>query len=310
MKTHLDTFPIATSVPGMAPGTVPDTLPPARPARLGSWVFNIAFILLTPLFALVCVAASLIPGRRVFLACVQAYTRTVVAAFEEFCGVDVEVRGRGFLPDGACIIAAKHQSYGDGPVMFGEVDDISFIADNHIEKFWIMRRILAKIGAVMVDSCGGPEQRKRMMDVSARLKSSGRKVLIYPEGHLSAAGSRHRYRKGVFHLYRDLEVPVVPVATNLGQRWNQNRWLKYPGPAVVEFLAPIPADSFGDADKDAFMAHLQEVIETRSLQLLDLERPGALKLDDIGVEKEGRAARRKREAREAREAGAGRDADA
>jgi len=277
---------------------VKEARPASRPARLGSAIFNILFFLITLIFAIVCAVLSLLPGRKLFMRSVQMYTRSLVAAFEEFCGVDIEIRGREHLPEGACIIASKHQSYGDGPVMFSNVKDISFIADNHIEKFWVIRRILQKIGAVMVDNCGGPEQRERMMEVSARIKDQGRKILIYPEGHLSKVGTHHRYRKGIFHLYQDFEVPVVPVATNLGQRWNQNRWLKYPGKAVVEFLPPILP---GQTDKEAFMAELQEVIETRSVALLDLERPGALDLADIGKLSENKVARAKREAREAKE---------
>jgi 1-acyl-sn-glycerol-3-phosphate acyltransferase len=262
------------------------------------------FFLITLIFAVVGAVLSLLPGRKIFMRWMQMYTRALVAAFEEFCGVDVTVRGYRHLDvidnewGGACIIASKHQSYGDGPVMFSSVKDISFIADNHIEKFWVIRRILSKIGAVMVDNCGGPEQRERMMEISQRVKDQGRKILIYPEGHLSKVGTHHRYRKGIFHLYQDFGVPVVPVATNLGQRWNQNRWLKYPGKAVVEFLPPILP---GIEDKEAFMAHLQEVIETRSIELLDLERPGALDPDDIGKLAENSVAREKREAREAKE---------
>jgi len=275
------------------------------PAKLGSWGFNILFFVITFVFAIVCVVLSFLPGRKVFMKSMQLYTRTMVAAFEEFVGVDIEVRGKEHLPEGACIIASKHQSYGDGIVMFSSVDDISFIADNHIEKFGIIRRILAKIGAVMVDNCGGPEQRERMMEISARVKAQGRKILIYPEGHLSQVGTHHRYRKGIYHLYMDFDCPVVPVATNLGQRWNKNQWWKYPGPAVVEFLEPIPAPSEGGraqglGEKDAFMAELQERIETRSIALLDLERPGALNVADIGELREGDQAREKREAREAK----------
>ena len=270
----------------------------SRPMYLGSFVFNIMFGAITLVFVVWCFVISFLPGRKLFMKSVQAYTRTLVAAFEEFCRVDVEIQGREHLPDGACILAPKHQSYGDGPVMFANVDDISFVADNHIEKLWIMKRILGKIGAVMVDNCGGPEQREKMMEVSARLKDQGRKILIYPEGHLSRVGTHHRYRKGIFHLYQDFDIPVVPVATNLGQRWNQNRWLKYSGRAVVEFLEPIAPRM---DDKEAFMALLQERVETASIALLDLDNPGALKERDIGKLEENAVARAKREAREARE---------
>ena len=281
--------------------TLGEVLGESRPARLGSVVFNVMFFAVTLVMAPILLVVSLLPGRWLFVRGVQAYTRTLVAALEEFCGVEVEVRGRENVPAGAAIVAAKHQSYGDGPVMFGLLDDISFIADRHIEKFWIIRRILGKIGAVMVDNCGGPEERERMMAASARLKSSGRKILIYPEGHLSEPGTHHRYRKGVFHLAQDFGLPTVPVATNLGQRWNQNRWMKYPGRAVVEFLPAVEPPGEG-ADKEAWMAELQRRIESASIALLDYSDPGWLDPDTVGRQVESDTARAKRLARERREA--------
>ena len=267
---------------------------PTRPMRLGSAVFNLMFALITLVFVPLCALLSFVPGRRALMWGVRTYTRTLVAAFEEFCGVDVEVRGVGLLPDGACIIAAKHQSYGDGPVMVSRVDDISFVADDHIAKFTIMRRILEKLGAVLIDNGGGGTEREKMSRLATRVRDEGRKMLIYPEGHLSEVGTRHRYRRGVWHLYRDFGCPVVPVATNLGQRWNQNRWLKHSGQAVVEFLPPIPPGM----DKEPFMERLERVVEERSRELLDLEEPGLLEVGNIGVLKENRRAREKRQAAE------------
>ena len=41
-------------------------------------------------------------------------------------------------------------------------------------------------------------------------------------------------------MYRDFEMPVVPVATNLGLYWPQQAYEKRPGTATIEFLDPIP----------------------------------------------------------------------
>ena len=87
----------------------------------------------------------------------------------------------------------------------------------------------------------------------------------------------------------------MPLASNLGQRWNQNDWVKHPGPANLEFLPPI----MPGLDKDEFMARLETDIETRSIALLDLENLGALNPEDIGKTEENESARTKREAREA-----------
>jgi 1-acyl-sn-glycerol-3-phosphate acyltransferase len=85
------------------------------------------------------------------------------------------------------------------------------------------------------------------------------------------------------------------VANTLGQRWNQTDWAKYTGRAHIEFLEPIAPG----LDKDDFMTLLQDQIETRSIELLDLDNPGALDPADIGKLEENEVALAKRLAREA-----------
>ena len=90
----------------------------------------------------------------------------------------------------------------------------------------------------------------------------------------------------------------MPVATNLGQRWNQTDLKKYPGNATLEMLQPIEPG----LTKEDFMARLQDMIETRSIELLDMDNLGALNPDDIGKLSENDSARKARLAREARAA--------
>jgi len=150
---------------------------------------------------------------------------------------------------------------------------------------------------VVINNCGGEDQRKKMSESAAVVREQGRKILIYPEGHLSKIGTQHRYRKGVYHLYKDFDCPVVPLASNLGQRWNQNDWTKHKGRADLEFLPPI----MPGLEKDEFMEQLEHMIESRSIALLDMENLGALNPDDIGKTVENEVAREKRLAREKEE---------
>ena len=153
------------------------------------------------------------------------------------------------------------------------------------------------MNAVVIDSCGGEDSRQKMAETSAVVREQGRRILIYPEGHLSQIGTHHKYRKGVYHMYKDFNCPVVPVATNLGQRWNQSDWQKHPGSATLEFLPPI----MPGLGKDEFMKQLQDQIETRSLELLDMDNLGALKPENIGKLKENHVAEAKRIARESKD---------
>lgn len=244
-----------------------------------STLFNLFFYSVTALYALIGVLFSLVPGRALLMGSLRRYTKVIRWGMRVIAGITVEVTGHERVPaDGPVILAAKHQSYGDGVIMFHQFDDLSFVTGDHLEKFWLIKVILAKMNAVVVESCGGAETRARMAETSRVVREQGRRILIYPEGHLSQVGTHHPYKKGIWHLQDDFGCPVVPVATNLGQRWNQTDWVKHPGRAHVEFLEPIPPG----LGKDEFMDVLQARIETRSIELLDLDNPGALNPSDIG----------------------------
>lgn len=244
-----------------------------------STLFNLFFYIITALYAVIGLVFSLVPGRTLLMRSLRHYTQLIGWGMRVIIGIKVDVTGHENVPtDGPVIIAAKHQSYGDGLIMFHQFDDLSFVTGDHLEKFWLIKVILAKMNAIVVESCGGPATRARMAEVGKTVRAQGRRILIYPEGHLSQIGTHHPYKKGVWHMQEDFGCPVVPVATNLGQRWNMTDWIKHPGHATLEFLEPIPPG----LGKDEFMAILQDRIETRSIELLDLENLGALNPDDIG----------------------------
>src|SRR5258708_11324906 len=115
-----------------------------------------------------------------------------------------------------------------------------------------------------VDACGGERERGRLAEFAKRAHDSGRHIAIYPEGNLMAPGERERYRSGIYYLYRDLGLPVTPVATSLGLLWNRRDWRKKPGSAAIEFL---PAIETG-LDKQAFIGRLEDAIETASDRLI------------------------------------------
>jgi 1-acyl-sn-glycerol-3-phosphate acyltransferase len=229
-----------------------------------SIAFAVAYWGLSVFYATAATILALLPGRTPMALAIRLYTRRMLWAMRWIAGIKVELRGQERLPQGAFIIAAKHQSWGDGFVMFANVDDVAFVTGDHLEKIPLLRGILRKLGAIVVDSCGGPEARKALSDSAAAAHADGRRILIYPEGHLAKPGERFKYRSGVFYMQRDFDLPVVPVATNLGLFWRQQDFWKTPGTATVEFLDPIPPG----LDRTPFLRRLEEVIETRTQELI------------------------------------------
>ena len=229
-----------------------------------SLAFAVAYWTLSVAYVLMAVVAALLPGRRPTGWIIRQYVRRMTQAMRLLAGIRIQVRGKDRLPSGAYIIAAKHQSWGDGFSIYGEVEDLAFVTGDHLEKFPLLATVLRKLGAIVVNNCGGREARDSLKQRGADAHREGRKILIYPEGNLARVGEKFRYRSGVWHMYRDFDMPVVPVATNLGLFWPQEAFLKHPGTATVEFLAPIPTG----LPKDEFMARLEAVVEARTAELV------------------------------------------
>ncbi len=229
-----------------------------------SLAFNLAFGLISVFHTLWAAVAALTPGRGRVRAVVHRYVRRMVWAMDVFAGIRVEVRGRERLPTGAFILAPKHASYGDGFSIYAQFDDLAFVTGDHLERFPLFKTVLKKLGAIVVDSCGGPEARRALTRTAAEAHAEGRKILIYPEGALAPVGEYYRYRTGVFHMARDFDVPVVPVASSLGLYWPQEDWTKKPGTAVLEFLDPIPPG----LPRREFMERLQAAVEGRTAELI------------------------------------------
>ena len=228
-------------------------------------LFQIAYWTTSILVGIVALPLLIVPGRAVLMWWLRFYARAMVFWMRTIIGIEVEIRGRDLVPEGPSIIAAKHQSWGDGFAMFSQFYDLAFVTGDHLEKIPVVGWILRKMQAVVVDSCGGAEARQRLVDKElVQAREQNRRILIYPEGQLVEPGYHARYKKGVYHMYEAYGCPVVPAATNLGQFWPKSEWALKPGTAVVEFLEPIPPG----LDKTTFMAELQDRIETASLALL------------------------------------------
>lgn len=229
-----------------------------------SLAFRLAYWALSITYGLAAAFAALAPGRRATSWMIRRYVRRMVQAMALFAGIKIQTRGKECLPTGAFIIASKHQSWGDGFAAYDQFDDLAFVTGDHLEKFPLLGTVLRKLGAIVVNSCGGHTARAALKERAADAHREGRKILIYPEGHLAKVGEKFRYRSGVWHMYRDFDMPVVPLATNLGLFWPQKEARTTPGTATLEFLDPIPTG----LTKDEFLARLEAAIEGRTAELI------------------------------------------
>jgi 1-acyl-sn-glycerol-3-phosphate acyltransferase len=230
-----------------------------------SLAFNAYFYMGTLLVAIVGILLVPVPTPVLLRGLLFHWARAVVWGMRWIGGMNIEFRGLEHLPaSGPALLANKHHSESDGILLAARIRGIAFVAMQELFRYPLIGAILYRLQMIRVDTCGGGRERENLAQFAKRAYDSGRHIAIYPEGNLMAPGERERYRSGIYYLYRDLGLPVTPVATSVGLVWNRRDWRKKTGRAAVEFL---PAIETG-LDKETFMRRLEDTIETASDRLI------------------------------------------
>lgn len=229
-----------------------------------SRLFAIAFFIIT-LAEMVLFAPFyfLLPHKQAWIV-PRMWARSVLFAQRVIAGTRYHIEGLENLPEGACIVAAKHQSRWETLAL------VLFIADPTIilkrELMWIpgFGWYLAKMGMVPINR-GSPIKALKAIITAARKRvAQGRQILIFPEGTRQVVGAEPDYKPGIVPIYTELELPVVPVAHNAGLYWPPDNFRRYPGTIRCRFLPVIKPG----LERKAFMKRLEHDIETASDELL------------------------------------------
>lgn len=177
-------------------------------------------------------------------------------------GLRSEIRGQ--VPTDEVLIASKHQSFFDIIMIVSVVPRPKFIMKASLRWAPILGYYAKRIGCIAVDRGRRAEAIRQMMDgVNGGTHLPGQ-LIIYPQGTRVAPGVRRDYKIGTGVLYNELKQSCVPAATNVGVFWPRTGIYREPGLAVVEFLPQI----LPGKDTKAFMAELEDVVETASDQLM------------------------------------------
>ncbi len=229
-----------------------------------SLVFLVVFYVVSAILA-IGLSPLLLGPRKPLMAVMIFWGKVVTWLLRAICGVKVEVRGREHLPAGAALIATKHQRMFDIFGAFAFLPDACFVLKKELVSipffgWWALRSQM-----IVVDREGhSTALRKLVTDSQDRMKED-RQLVIFPEGTRKEPGDAGDYKPGIAALYRELDLPVTPLALNTGRHWNVARgFIMQPGTIVFEFQPPIPPG----LKRAEFMRQLEASIETACERLL------------------------------------------
>lgn len=217
----------------------------------------------TSAFILVAALLVLPFPRRATQKCFQVWMKYMMWLLRVLIGLDYKIVGAEYLEDGPVVVACKHQSAWDVGIFLILFSDPAYVMKKELLSIPVYGWLLRKTKMIAINRDGGAAALKNMLLQSRQALAMGRSVVIFPEGTRSAPDSKGTYHPGVAALYKDSNVPLLPVALNSGCFWERRGFFKRPGTITLEIQPPI-----GKGLKTReFMAELETRIETASQNL-------------------------------------------
>jgi len=236
-----------------------------------SLVFNVLFYVNLTVHMIVALPTLALPYPflRFFI---RSYALTSLWLLRVVCGTGVEWRGTEKIPQGACIVASKHQSVWETFSLYVVLDDPVYVLKRELMWVPLFGWYMWKAGLIPIDRSAGMAALGRMTGRAQRALAGRqpRQLVIFPEGTRRPPDAEPSYRPGIIHLYNRTGLSCVPVALNSGLFWPRRSLRRLPGTIVVEILDPIPPG----LDKNTFFTRLQDAIETASTRLLQESESG------------------------------------
>ncbi len=192
------------------------------------------------------------------------WTRGIVWMARIICGIRPQVTGQHYLGRGAALYAMKHQSAYETLYLWQILPAPVFVLKKELLAIPVFGQYLAGTPIIAIDRKAGAKTIASMVTQAQQHLAAGRQVVIFPEGTRSKPGEQKPYKGGIYALYKECGLPVIPVALNTGLCWPKHRFVKTPGTVVIQFLPAIPQG----LEREAFMQRLASEIEQASTALL------------------------------------------
>jgi 1-acyl-sn-glycerol-3-phosphate acyltransferase len=229
-----------------------------------SILFNIAFYTNTIIRMLVLSPIYFLAPRKMAYRIPKAWAASNNWLMAKIVGATFEIEGIENIPEGGCIFAPKHQSAWDTFALLPYQRDPVYILKRELMWIPLFGWYVAKQKMIPVNRGARGKVMVEVMERTKEEMAKGRQLIIYPEGTRRPPGAEPEYRYGIARIYRDVQVPVVPIVAHWGLFWGRRKLIKRPGHFKVRVLPAIEPGM----DPDAFYARLQDVLETASDKLL------------------------------------------
>lgn len=180
-------------------------------------------------------------------------------------GITITVKNEQYLKEMPSVVVGNHQSVVDIFIL-GRIfmPGYTVTAKKALKYVPFLGWFMMASGTFFLDRSKGEKARKVLEGALATLKKEKRSLFIFPEGTRSATKKLEvrQFKKGAFHLARQADIPVVPVAvSNYSHIFHSKDKVFRGGEIVIEVMQPMPtSDLVSNEDVTKFTTDVSDKI--------------------------------------------------
>jgi len=183
-----------------------------------------------------------------------------------FLSTKIIIKGKeNIIKDKKFFIAASHQSMFETFFLQTIFNSPVFILKKELLMIPIFGWYLKKIGSISIRRNKiSKENLGFFADISRKINSSDRPLIIFPQGTRLLPKERSSFKKGSSRIYQELKISCQPIAINSGNTWPKKGLKKTNTILTISILEAIEPG----LDKKIFLKKLESVIYSE-LDILD-----------------------------------------
>jgi len=162
----------------------------------------------------------------------STWAKLVIKGLKTICKLDFNVTGAENIK-GNGIIFCKHQSAWETFALQVMFPQQCWVLKKELLWIPLFGWALALTQPIAINRSKKSQSFKQIIEQGTDRLTSGRWVVIFPEGTRTAPGEKKKYMIGGALLAEKSGYPVIPVAHNAGEFWKRNAFIKYPGTIQV-----------------------------------------------------------------------------
>lgn len=182
------------------------------------------------------------------------------------------VEGREHFRDRPVVVMSNHTSLLDIPALMGAIPgSMRMVLKQELTRVPVWGPALVKSGFVPVER-GSKQKAIEQLGAARKTFERGVHIWIAPEGTRSRDGALQPFKKGGFHLAKQLPAPIVPCWIDGASDVipPDDFSVTYDGTVVVRFGAPIETEN-----RDLSIEELMSEVESAMMALAGHARTGA-----------------------------------